>query len=69
MCPCKRIFLPLLGGLRHLSNLAYLLFSHKLTVSQVLHDTIWVRCNGQSNVLTTWQLHEELMNTISRPML
>ena len=68
MCPCKRIFLPPLAGLRHMSNLAYLLFSHKLTVSQLLHDTIWVRCNEQSHVLTTWQLHEELMNAILQPL-
>jgi ABC-type microcin C transport system duplicated ATPase subunit YejF len=68
MCRCKRIFLHLLADLHHLSNLTYLFFSHKLTVSQVLHDTIWVRCNGQSHVLTTWQLHEELMNAILQPM-
>tara|TARA_B100001057_G_C22616201_1_gene858562 strand:- start:535 stop:720 length:186 start_codon:yes stop_codon:yes gene_type:complete len=50
----KQIFLRLLAGLRHPSNLAYLFFSHKLTVS---------------HVLTTWHLHDELMNTIPRSML
>jgi len=60
MCPCKRIFLRLLAGFHNLSNLTSILFSHKLTISQVLHDTIWMRCNGQNHALTIWHLHEHL---------